>query len=167
MHKITITIDKAKVYDEVAKHSSYLGAKGVDDDGAAYERVFTTDEDKEMLETFWSEAVGMVVDATKDFAPVPKTDDNFAMTLTMSDRFDTSWFSVIQKEMFWSMMYYIAAKWYMFVHKESSAPYATIADGHLTTARKLLYKKKGPVRPGEGVVTPPGTDSSDGTEGMA
>ena len=44
MINITLTINKADVYKEVAQTTSYTGAK-MDSDGNAYDRIFTTDED--------------------------------------------------------------------------------------------------------------------------
>jgi hypothetical protein len=50
MIDIILTVNKEKVYEEVAKTTSYTGAKM--DDELAYDRIFTTDEDKSMLERF-------------------------------------------------------------------------------------------------------------------
>lgn len=52
---VTLDIYKDEVYTEVAQTSSYAGAK-MDDDPNAYERIFTTDEDKSQLERFWNES---------------------------------------------------------------------------------------------------------------
>ncbi len=53
--EVTLDIYKDEVYTEVAQTSSYTGAK-MDDDANAYERIFTTDEDKSQLERFWNES---------------------------------------------------------------------------------------------------------------
>lgn len=53
--EIVFDIYKDDVYTEVAQTSSYTGAK-MDDDENAYERIFTTDEDKSQLERFWNES---------------------------------------------------------------------------------------------------------------
>ena len=54
MNEKTLTTDKNDVYEEVAKTTSYAGAKT--DDATAYDKIFTTDADKEMLERFWQES---------------------------------------------------------------------------------------------------------------
>lgn len=53
--EVTFDINKDEVYTEVAQTSSYTGAK-MDDDANAYERIFTTDEDKSQLDRFWNES---------------------------------------------------------------------------------------------------------------
>lgn len=53
--EVTLDIYKDEVYTEVARTSSYTGSK-MDDDTNAYERIFTTDEDKSQLERFWNES---------------------------------------------------------------------------------------------------------------
>lgn len=54
---VILTIKKAVVYDEVAKLTGYVGAKTIEDSGKAYDRVFTTDDDRLMLERFWRESM--------------------------------------------------------------------------------------------------------------
>ena len=44
MTDIVLTVNKESVYEEVAQTTSYTGAKM--DDELAYNRIFTTDEDK-------------------------------------------------------------------------------------------------------------------------
>ena len=50
MTDIALTVNKESVYEEVAQTTSYTGAKMNDE--LAYNRIFTTDEDKSMLERF-------------------------------------------------------------------------------------------------------------------
>ena len=64
---VVLSIKKANVYDEVAKLTGYVGAKNIEDTGKAYDRVFTTDDDRLMLERFWREAVGAITDEVKRF----------------------------------------------------------------------------------------------------
>ena len=66
MTEIELTVQKASVYDEVAKTTSYTGAKMTGDDDA-YERIFTTDDDRMMLERFWVEACSAVTEQFKPF----------------------------------------------------------------------------------------------------
>ena len=65
MKNIELKINKARVYDEVAKTTSYTGVK-MQGDESAYDRIFTTDADREMLERFWVEACN---GATEQFKP--------------------------------------------------------------------------------------------------
>ena len=64
--EIELNVKKNEVLEEVAKTSSYSGSKMTEDEGA-YERIFTTDADREMLERFWSESQVAVCEAMKKF----------------------------------------------------------------------------------------------------
>lgn len=65
MIDITIAVNKESVYEEVAQTTSYTGAKM--DDEHAYDRIFTTDEDKSMLERFWNESKNTVCNSLKKY----------------------------------------------------------------------------------------------------
>lgn len=65
MIDIILTVNKEKVYEEVAKTTSYTGAKM--DDELAYDRIFTTDEDKCILERFWCESRNTICNSLKKY----------------------------------------------------------------------------------------------------
>ena len=52
--QITIAINKDNIYEQIAQNTSWIGAKSAE--AGAYDRIFTTDEDKEQLELYWKEA---------------------------------------------------------------------------------------------------------------
>jgi hypothetical protein len=71
MQDITLTINKSKVWHEVAKATSYTGAKMVTgDDPGAYDRIFTTDEDREMMERYWVEACSLATSQLREWVKV-------------------------------------------------------------------------------------------------
>lgn len=71
MKSIEFQIAKGEVYNEVAKTTSYTGAK-MENDEDAYDRIFTTDEDKAMLERFWNESKNMVAGSLKKVLGIEK-----------------------------------------------------------------------------------------------
>ena len=86
--EIELNIKKNEVLEEVAKTSAYSGSKMTEDEGA-YERIFTTDADREMLERFWSESQVAVCEAMKKFlADEGETDDGYTVSLELSKSFD-------------------------------------------------------------------------------
>ena len=83
MINITLTVNKEKVYEEVAQTTSYTGAKM--DDEHAYDRIFTTDEDKSMLERFWNECRNTVCNSMKKVLNLEsETDGVFSLALELS-----------------------------------------------------------------------------------
>lgn len=65
MTDIALTVNKESVYEEVAQTTSYTGAKMKDE--LAYNRIFTTDEDKSMLERFWNESKNTACNSLKKY----------------------------------------------------------------------------------------------------
>ena len=57
METITVQIFKDDVYEEVAKATDYTGAKLIDGDDGARDRILATDSDLSDLGRFWEESV--------------------------------------------------------------------------------------------------------------
>lgn len=152
---VTITINKALVLDEVAKTTSYIGAKA-SDDGTLYEHIFTTDEDRVMLERFWLEACSVLTDALRPWllsvdAQTPSTEyslsNNYVAVLGMPGNWDTALEGSVNESLFAYMANSIVAKWFLFTAKEEAETYATVASGMLSDATGKLYSRKRPSRP--------------------
>lgn len=156
MQEINITIDKNKVWHEVAKATSYTGAKMMTgEDPNAYDRIFTTDEDRELLERYWVEACSL---ATSTLAPwlsdvedqpihhgVDVTTD-YEVTLSMSNRYDSNLSDSLQSALFSYFVATILSKWYRLTNKSETEAYATEAAAMLQSVEQKLYHKKAPTR---------------------
>ena len=154
MKTLTLKIIKVNVYNEVAKTTSYTGAKKLDDE-SAYDRIFTTDADRLMLERFWNEACGMANDTLKPF--LVKTSDNapghcidlsldYDVTLSMPQRFDDGLRPAIESDLFSFFTNYIVSKWYGFTAKDEVPAYSAEAATSLKSFKKKIYFKKRPER---------------------
>lgn len=144
---ITLTINKEVVYGEVAKTTSYTGAKMQEDEGA-YERIFTTDEDKSMLERFWNECRITVAGALKKVLDSEtETDGVYSLSLELSSAFDEALTESMQKSLFSFFVMAIAAKWYAFTNKGEVTGYAAEAAVYLEDVAKKAFFKRKPVRP--------------------
>ncbi len=148
MTNITLTVTKSKVYEEVAKITSYTGVKKVGDNGA-YDRILTTDEDKDLLERFWSEAKNTVCNNLKKALSEDEESSSgeYAISLNLSSSFDTQLTDSMQSSLFSFFAISITAKWFAFTNKDEAANYAAEASVYMDDImRKVFYKKK-PVRP--------------------
>lgn len=142
---ITIKAIKDDVLQEVAKTTAYEGQKSTDDD--AYDRMFTTEADCEMLERFWDEAASVITEMMKRFI-VSVEDaaggkDAYVANLEVGSRYDTSLTASVEKSLFSYFVNSIMGKWNSFVNGDSVARYegeASKAMGDIGS--KLLYKKK-------------------------
>lgn len=154
MGNITFTVNKSNVYQEVAKTSSYSGAK-MSDDNSAYERIFTTDEDRMMLERFWSEACNAVTELMKPFlARVSANPEshgvelgrNYEAEIVPPGFFDETLSDSIGSSLFSFFTNYIVGKWYGFTNKQEAKSYLDDAASMIDDVRIKLYYRKKPKR---------------------
>ena len=151
---IEINVSKINVYDEVSKTSSYTGAK-MDDDGSAYMRIFTIDEDRIALERFWNEACNAVAGLLKPFvseiSEIKESHDidiskDFSATLSMPNSFDKILVPSINTSLFSYFTNYIVGKWFEYVNKDDSSAYLQNAAAMLEDVRSKIYYRKKPRR---------------------
>lgn len=152
---IVLNIKKANVYDEVAKLTGYVGAKTIEDTGKAYDRVFTTDDDRLMLERFWREAVGAITDEIKRFITNVSTQANaqtvdisevWTANLEMPSNFDNNLIDSINDSLFSYAVNSIVSKWFAITNKEEANMYSGMAVNCGNEAKSKLYYRKKPKR---------------------
>lgn len=142
-----LVIKKEDVYKEVAKTTNYTAAKM--DDPNAYERIFTTDENREMLERFWDECKNIVSGSLKKFFVSEEETEQgvYILTLRLSQSFDDSQTDSMQRSLFSFFVMNITAKWYTFANKSEAAAYATEAATYIEDVKQKAFYKKRPERP--------------------
>ena len=146
MADIVLTVNKEKVYEEVAQTTSYTGAKM--DDEHAYERIFTTDEDKSMLERFWNESKNTVCNSLKKILLSEiEASGEYQLSLGVSRSFDEALTESMNRSLFSFFVMSITAKWYTFTNKEEATGYATEAAIYMEDVMRKAFFKKRPIRP--------------------
>lgn len=144
--KVTLTVKKDEVYNEVAKTAEYTGAKMADE--TAYETISITDEAEEMLERFWDEAKSAVCSSLrKMFVSESETDGTYTLTIDPSDAYDTNLTGSVQRSLFSFFVTSIVARWYAITNKEEAAGCAAEAVAHIENILRALYKRSRPTRP--------------------
>lgn len=147
---ISILINKANVYDEVAKTTSYDGDKK-----GNYDKVFTTDDDRLMLERFWVEASNEVIDAIKNFIVSVSSQEsgravdlknNFTAVLDMPPSFDVNLTGGLNTSLFSFFVNAITGKWMAFTNQENGTNYTQLAIVSMDDAQSKLYYRKKPIR---------------------
>jgi hypothetical protein len=146
MKNITLIVNKEDVYEEIARTTSYTGAKMEDD--SAYDLIFTTDEDKSMLERFWNESKNTVCNfLKKELIKEEEVSGVYELSLELSNSFDENLEESMQRSLFSFFVMNITSKWYTFTNKGEATGYATEAATYMEDVmRKALFKKK-PTRP--------------------
>ena len=155
MKNVTLTVNKAYVYDEVAKTTSYAGAKMMAEDVNAYDRIFTTDEDRLLLERFWLEVADTV---TSNFMPfikgVPNNPinhgvglwENYEAVLELPSSYDDNLTKSIETALYNFFVLSIVGRWYMVTNKAEAEALALQAAGVMIDIMQKIYYKKKPTR---------------------
>lgn len=146
MKQIELTVNRLAVYEEVAKTTSYTGAKKVGDDGA-YERIYTTDEDQEMLERFWNEAASGATDTLKKWIGKVEAGNEYKLVLRVADGYDMSLTSSIETSLFSYFVDLIVSKWFVMANAQDSERYATDAAGAMDDIMSKILNRKRPEPP--------------------
>ena len=138
MIEVTLTIDKESVYEEVAQTTSYTGAKMDDED--AYERIFTTDDDKSMLERFWNESKNTIANSLKRILlNEQETDGTYSLQLGLSSSFDEALTDSMRRSLFSFFVMNITAKWYTFTNKQEATGYASEAATYIDDIMRKAF----------------------------
>ena len=154
MSVTTFTINKANVYTEVAKTTSYSGVKA-SADGSLYEQIFTTDEDRLLLERFWNEAANAATNLFKPFlVSVSSTTQshgvnlaaNYVLQVELSKGYDSALDNSVQSSLFSYFVNYIVSQWYVFANKDEAAKFAQEAVTMIDDVRTKIYYRKKPTR---------------------
>ncbi len=138
--------------NEVAKQTSYIGAKITTADGSnSYDQVFTTNDDYAMLERYWREAINATTGNLRKFiksvsaTPAnPSVDPNevFSLVLSMPTRYDSSQTETIQASLFSYFTNFITSKWLSVAYKTDAEYYERYATESMKEILlKIFYKK--------------------------
>lgn len=157
-----IEIGKARVLDEVAKTTAYIGSKAVSEqDPGAYVRVAVVDANREQLDRYWMESCSDASVALNHWAssirsqvlthhPEIGSDRDFKVSLAMP----TNWADVYENTVTELLTSYlvnaITAKWLLLTLPTQAEAYAALASGALTQAMQLLLARKRPARRSSG-----------------
>lgn len=153
---VSININKANVYNEVAKTSAYTGTKLMEVDASSYNRIFITDEDYMMLERFWCESCNVATDLLKPFvisvsgghtlSNSVRLGDNYVVSLQLPENYQASLTSSMEQSLHNFFVSAIVGKWYKFTNKGESETYLAEAGKMLEDVRRKLYHRSKPIR---------------------
>lgn len=147
MNRIEIHIDKAQVWDEVAKTAAYTGDKMIGDE-TAYDRIMLTDEDAKVLQRFWEEAASVANDQLKEMLLSGSgVSDDYRVMLEVSRSYDDNLTPSVEASLRSYFISAIVSKWYMFANKGEAETYSAEAALMMNDVLRKLYSRKRPQRP--------------------
>lgn len=147
--EIRLQVSQSEVFEEVARKTSYTGAK-MDDDKNAYERITTVDEDVPELKRFWDESRAEVAQA---FIRMVSSEgmsidgDTYSLVLNVSVSFDNALLPGMELGLFSYFVQSITAKWFVFSNKKEASDFADRGSAILEEIKEKALYKKNPVRP--------------------
>lgn len=157
MASITLNVNKADVWSEVAKTSGYTGDKMTDTDKNAYERILITDEDQKSLQRFWEEAVAVANDQLKEMLEMASPmNSDYNVTLNVSRSYDTVLNASVQAALTSYFISAIVGRWYKFSNKSEADSYLSEAANMMDDVLHKLYSRKRPRRPNREITVPVG-----------
>ena len=175
METITIQIFKDDVYEEVAKATDYTGAKLIDGDEKARDRILATDSELSDLGRFWEEAVlatnerlkQMLISGTtklvmvsltasektetaeQTMPPIRPRKSAYEAVLEVSKSFDKELTANVQSALRNFFITSIIGQWFKFANKGEATDYFNQASEMMDGAERLLYSRKKPTRPSD------------------
>lgn len=148
---IELDIKRKDVYNEVARISSYVGAKSFkEQDGQAdtYSRIAITDSDSELLDRYWEDCCGKVAGELqrfiKDIVSNDKSNDATFIIQPLSDVAQRK--TVLQKDLFSCFVNFILCKWFELTDKERCEYYFANYNDFIKGIRRKLCMKFAPTK---------------------
>lgn len=154
-----IQISKARVMDEVAKATAYIGSKAVSEqDPGAYERIATTDANLEELDRYWMEgctAASLLLDhwltdqtsQVLSHHPEIGTARDYNVTLGMPTNWNFAYLTNVKEALLSYLVNSIVTKWLLRTHKQDAAAYAALVeDAARQISQLMLIRKRPPLR---------------------
>lgn len=178
METITIDVFKDDVYEEVAKATDYTGAKLIDGDEKARDRILATDNELSDLGRFWEESVlatnerlkEMLLSGTTKQVQVTLSSSAFSdvtaeqkipplkpvitktayeAVLEVSKSFDKELTGNVQSALRNFFITSIIGQWFKLANKGEATDYFNQAKEMMDGAERLLYSRKRPTRPSD------------------
>lgn len=146
METITLNINKAEVWEEVAKISSYSGATSTED--SAYDRVFFTDANKDDLQRFFTDSAVVAEEQLKELLVDSKdTDKLYTLTIEVSKQYDASLTPGVITSLTSYFINSIISRWFLLANKAEVELYANESATMLLDALKKIYHRRRPTPP--------------------
>lgn len=139
--KLTVTISRASVMEEVYRITGYTGVKNRDMDGLS-----STEDDAGVLASYYKEGTGALSDVVSRVGCLSEeNDDSSEFTFTLPANWNISVESSLTKAMTQYVVNYVCAKWFNLMKKDETAYYGGVCDKLAAAVVKYLYERKRPV----------------------
>ena len=137
-----LTIDKNQVYDSVAMNVSIVGRDLKDANGVSlYDKVRIQDRDKDVLDLFWADAFGDLIEKLGNF--ITSSADN-KLALAEDRRMSEAALNKLDDAITGYMVYSMTANWMKLKAVEYAPVYEGKAEASLASVMDRIHVKKEP-----------------------
>lgn len=153
---VNIQVSKQRVMDEVAKTTAYIGSKSVSDqDPGAYDRIATTDANREQLDRYWMEACSgasllldhwMVSVTSQVLTHHPELGNDYRAVLSMPTNWPSQYQTTLHEALTSYMVNYIVSKWLLVTMPTQAEAYAALASGSAGQVEQIMLLRKRPLK---------------------
>lgn len=146
MKNFNITINKAKIFNDVALNTAYTGAKA-DKSDVTFDKVATISADNKLLSNFWKEMIGVTMEKLKSFiASADISESYFTVSLNVSNSYDSSLTPSLEEDLNSSFSTGITARWFRFASPAKAGEWELESARYLDSAYSKLYFRRPPRR---------------------
>lgn len=148
MKTVTLTADRTAIFEQVARTTGYAGAKRLDKDEHAYERISTTEADDDLLAQFWLQSRGCLCHALRRLIVAEGLEgSDYRLDLNLSEAFDEGLLPSVASDLEAYFTNDIISKWMMLVDDAKATDHAATAARILADIQRKLLCKRPPRRP--------------------
>lgn len=142
----TITIYKELVYEAVDRRSAYVGKNLLNEEGnSLYKQVSTTNSDRDLLDTFYLDAISNLTSSLKSMLNSIYSQDGITtISLNLSQDFNERLSDTISNDLISYLSLNILAKWFSITAPTLSAQYAESSSAYLNAILQQLFYKQPP-----------------------
>ena len=149
MKQLTIEIPKETVFEEVARTTAYLGAKGAlaAASGEIYDRVATDEADSPLLGAYLDEAVASLVQRLKGMVmALNVTPERVRVTFALSGSYDDAMTPVVEQGFTAYLTAAVTADWLRMADPAKEARWREEALAKADALTGAIYFRKAPCR---------------------
>lgn len=146
--RVTITADRAAIFDQVARTTGCAGAKLLDRDGQAYERMSSTGADEVLMGRLWQESRDCLCDTLRRLIEAEGMEgETYRLDLNLSEAFDAALLASVNSGVEAYFVNAVTARWLCVADKDKAADYESAASQMLADIRHKVMCKRPPRRP--------------------
>ena len=150
--RVVFRVDKNTVLKEVGRSTAYFSSRKKEkEDEGAYEKMSTTDSDKDLLEQYWKAACSAATEQLVHFARsiennVEGDTPYYEVVMEMASQYDTNLNKSVEDSLQNFFINLITSKWMNVVSTEDAQVFAADAIGYMKDVENKMYFRKRPER---------------------